>query len=273
LNGDAPRPGEGTPSTDWDLLLDDKAIVITGAGSGLAAATAHLAAREGARLVLADVDRDGLDSVVGELGHAAVAVPCDVTDLAAAARLVDTCVDQYGRVDGLVNAAGIMDTRQVLDIEPHHFDRLFDVNVRALFFLMQQAARRMVEQQSGSVVNFSSTAGRYPRPIASHYAATKAAVLSLTRSAAMALAPDGVRVNCVCPGLIETPMIDGIRRARSAMLNTTSDAIDDHWKGLIPMGRLGTAAEVAEAVAFLLSDRASYITGEALGVTGGTDAS
>ena len=145
--------------------------------------------------------------------------------------------------------------------------------MRALFFLMQAAARRMITQTGGSIVNFSSTAGRAPRPIASHYAATKAAVLSFTRSAAVALASQNVRVNCVCPGLVETPMVDGIRRARSEMLATTPGAIQEQWVQTVPMGQLGTPDEVAEVVAFLISDRASYVTGEAVGITGGTDGS
>lgn len=257
------------------MLLEDKALVITGAASGLAASCATVAAAEGARLVLADRDGEGLAHTAAGIAPSAhcATTACDVTDLDAARGLVDECVRRYGRIDGLVNAAGVMDTRAILEIGTDNYDRIFDVNVRALFFLMQAAAHEMVAQRSGSVVNFSSTAGRYPRPIAAHYAASKAAVLSFTRSAAVALAPDNVRVNCVCPGLIETPMIQGIRHARATMLGTTPEAITERWTSLIPMGRLGTAEEVAQVVCFLLSDHASYVTGEAVGITGGTDTS
>lgn len=254
-------------------LLEGKSVLITGAASGLGAACAAVASAEGAQIVLSDLDEEGIERVAKDLPGEASCVVCDVTDVEAARALVDRCVSQFGRIDGLANAAGIFDTRPLLEIEPEHFDRIFNVHVRGAFFLTQAAARHMVRQQNGSIVNFSSSAGRYPRPMAAHYAAAKAAVLLLTRSAAVALAPSNVRVNAVCPGLIETPMIDRIRHERSGLLGVSTDAIQERWKELVPMHRLGEASEVADVVAFLLSDRATYITGEGIGITGGTDAS
>jgi NAD(P)-dependent dehydrogenase (short-subunit alcohol dehydrogenase family) len=254
-------------------LLKGKTVLITGAASGLGAACAEAASREGARVLLSDLNEEGLERVAKELPGEASCAACDVTDVEAARALVDRCVSQFGRIDGLANAAGIFDTRPFLEIEPEHFDRIFGVHVRAAFFLTQAAARQMVRQESGSIVNFSSTAGRYPRPMAAHYAAAKAAVLLLTRSAAVALAPSNVRVNAVCPGLIETPMINRIRHERSGLLGVSADAIQERWEELVPMHRLGEASEVADVVTFLLSDHASYVTGEGIGITGGTDAS
>jgi NAD(P)-dependent dehydrogenase (short-subunit alcohol dehydrogenase family) len=132
----------------------------------------------------------------------------------------------------------------------------------------------MVEAGAGgSIVNFSSTAGRVGRPMASVYALTKAALLNLTRSSALALAPYGVRVNAVTPGIVETPMVQAIRATRAELLGTTAAAIREGWEESIPLGRLGDPSEVAEVAAFLLSDASSYVTGEQIGATGGTDGS
>jgi NAD(P)-dependent dehydrogenase (short-subunit alcohol dehydrogenase family) len=251
--------------------LGGKAILVTGAASGMGKACARLAAERGARLLLVDRDADALARVAGELGAPAEA--CDLTDVARAPRLVARCVAEHGAIDGLVNAAGIFQTRQLLEITPEDFDRVLGVNLRALFFLQQAAGAAMSERGSGSVVNFSSTAGRVGRPHAAHYAASKAAVIALTRSAAVALAPAGVRVNAICPGLIETPMVESIRHERTRVFDTTPGDVQRHWTAIIPMRRLGTAAEVAETAVFLLSDASAYVTGESIGVSGGTDGS
>ncbi len=250
---------------------EGRAILVTGAASGMGRACAELFAQRGAKLLLVDRDAQALAQVADALGAPAEA--CDLTDVAQAPRLVARCLELHGALDGLVNAAGVFQTRPLLEIAPEDFDRVFAVNVRALFFLQQAAAAAMAERARGSIVNFSSTAGRVGRPHAAHYAASKAAVIALTRSAAVALAPSGVRVNAVCPGLIETPMVEAIRHERTQMFDTTPDAVQEHWRAIIPLGRLGTAAEVAELTAFLLSDAAAYVTGESVGATGGTDGS
>jgi D-sorbitol dehydrogenase (acceptor) len=256
--------------------LRGKAVLVTGAASGLGQASAKAAVAAGARVYLSDIDELRLREAWDAESRAGLVYlhPADVSEPAAGGELVAGIVNRFARLDGLVNAAGIFDTRRFLDIEPEHFDRIFDVHVRGAFFIAQAAARVMSTQDSGgSIVNFSSSAGRHPRPLAPHYAAAKAAVISFTRSAAVALAPDGVRVNCVCPGLIETPMIDAIRRQRAELLGRAEEEIDADWKQLVPMGRLGTPEEVAAVVMFLLSEASSYVTGEAIGITGGTDGS
>jgi NAD(P)-dependent dehydrogenase (short-subunit alcohol dehydrogenase family) len=202
-----------------------------------------------------------------------LAEPCDVTDVTNAQRVVSRCVDELGALDGLVNAAGIFQTQPLLEITLDDFDRMMAVNLRGLFFQLQAAAAAMSAAGGGSIVNMSSTAGRVGRPFAAHYAASKAGVIALSQSAAVALAPARVRVNAVCPGVIETPMIEAIRHQRSEIFATTPQAVDEHWRERIPFGRLGTADEVAGVVGFLLSDAAGYVTGESVGVTGGTDGS
>lgn len=251
--------------------LSGKVILVTGAASGLGLATSELAIERGATVVMADLNEETVTSVAAGLG--ARPDTCNVADPDQSRRLIESIVEGHGRLDGLVNAAGVMHTAPFLDITPADFDRVVNVNLRGAYFLTQAAAKHMVEQSSGSIVLFSSTAGRAGRPLASHYAAAKAGILNLTKSASVALAPMGVRVNAVCPGLIETPMIAKIREERSAVQDVSVSEVQRRWQSAVPMGRLGLPNEVAGAVVFLLSDSSAYITGEQLGITGGTDGS
>jgi D-sorbitol dehydrogenase (acceptor) len=251
--------------------LESKSVLVTGAASGMGEACARLAAERGAKLLLVDRDEGSLERVANDLGAAYEVT--DLADVSQAPRIVERCVEAHGGIDGLVSAAGVMKTQPVLEITPEDFDHIFSVNARAAFFVMQAAAREMSARGGGSIVNFSSTAGRALRPMASHYAATKAAVISFTRSTAVALAPQGVRVNAVVPGLIETPMVARIREERSELLDTTPEEVQERWRATVPMARLGRPDEVAELVVYLLSDAAGYVTGESIGITGGTDGS
>jgi D-sorbitol dehydrogenase (acceptor) len=248
--------------------LAGKTVLVTGAASGMGSACAELAAARGARVFAVDRDSTGLDQLVERTGvHGQV---CDLVDFDAPA-LVHRCCEVMGGLDGLVNAAGVFQTRELLEITPDDFERMFAVNVRALFFLQQAAGREMADRGGGSIVNFASTAARVPRPLSSHYAASKAAVVSFSRSAGAALAKHGVRVNAVCPGVIETPMIEAVRQDRAQLFETAAAEIDASWRAAHPMGRLGRPQEVAEVVVFLLTDAAAYVNAESIGVNGGTD--
>lgn len=256
--------------------LRGKTVIVSGAASGLGLASARAALAAGAEVCASDLDEARLRAVwAGASARSEVFVePADLVKDEAGEQLVAATRHRFGKVDGLVSCAGVFDTRPLLDIGPGDFDRIFAIHARGAFFLMQAMARAIVDQGTpGSIVNFASTAGRQGRPLAAHYAAAKAAVISFSRSAAVALAPAAIRVNCLCPGLIETPMIAEIRQQRSVLLGISSEEVTDGWRRLVPLGRLGTADEVSAVAVFLLSDAASYVTGEAIGITGGTDAS
>ena len=242
--------------------MDGKVVAVTGAASGLGAACAELLAQRGATVI--GIDRS-----------AAIAPPggdwltLDLRDVETIAPAMTELVARHGQLDGVVNAAGVMDTSPFDRISPAAFDRIMAVNLRGAFFLLQAAAAEMSRSGGGSAVLFSSTAGRVGRPLSAHYAASKAAVLSLVASASAALAPAGIRVNAVSPGLVETPMLQGIRAARAEQGAASPEAVRAEWENRIPLGRIGSPSEVAEVVAFLLSDAASYVTGEDFGIHGG----
>jgi NAD(P)-dependent dehydrogenase (short-subunit alcohol dehydrogenase family) len=252
-----------------DLDLTGKAVVVSGGASGIGAACAEHAHSLGARVLALDRDEAGLARMQERLGI--TFGMCDVTDPVEIDASIRRCVDELGSLDGLVNAAGIFQTREMLDITVEEFDRMFSVNVRGVFFMQQAVARYMSTHGGGSIVNFASTAARIPRPVSSHYAASKAAVVSLSKSAAFAWGRYGIRVNAICPGTIETPMIERVRQERARLWGTTPEEIDASWREAHPMGRLGAPAEVAAVVGFLLADASSFVSGESIGVTGGSD--
>ena len=255
--------------------LDGRVVLITGAARGIGAATARRLAEEGGRLVLADVDGGGAEKLAAELGQ--VAVQADVTRAGDVARMVDEPYRRFGRLDVLFNNAGVIRIEPFLDVTEAEWDRVVAVNLKAVFFVMQAAARRMAAQDlipgselRGKLVQTASIAAyRGGSPLTAPYAATKAGVVSLTRTAAQALAPRRIASNCVCPGAVDTPMWEQIDREWSALQGW---AVGEAWKRRtagIPLGRPEKPEDVAGVVAFLAGPDSDYMTGQAIKVDGG----
>ncbi len=254
------------------MSIEDRVALVTGAGQGIGRAVALQLARNGANLVIADLNQDTAQAVAEEvkgLGRDALAVQVNVAEVSQLRTMVDRAVERFGGVDILVASAGVAQNKGFLDVTEQEWDRIFAINCRGLFFTNQLVARQMVERGRGSIVNIASISGRGPRPLQPHYAATKAAVISITRSAAAALAPHGITVNAICPGIVDTPMFRQLDRQATEEFGLAAGEYTRMRQQQIPLGRLETPEDVANAVAFLVSPEANYITGQALNVDGG----
>lgn len=247
--------------------FEDTTAVVTGAGSGIGRTTAVEFADRGADVVVADVDVEGGEGTVSRIedaGGDAVFVETDVTDPDEAEAMVDTAVEEYGRLDYAFNNAGIGgEQAEVAEYPPEQWRAVIDVNLVGVFNCMRAEIRRMTRQDAGgAVVNNASVLGKVGFETSSGYVAAKHGVLGLTKTAALENAEAGVRVNAVCPGFIETPLLEagGI---------TTDPEIRADIEGRHAMNRLGTPEEVAGAVLWLCSDEASFVTGESLDIEGG----
>ena len=245
-----------------DLGLSGKNVVITGGGGGIGRECALLFAAEGAHLALSDLNLDNARAVAAELerhGARAVALRTDVTDEADVARLFEQTAEALGGVDVLVNGAGIFQSKPVLDLTVAEWNRVMNINLTGVLLCSQGALRHMEPRRSGSIVSIASLAGQVGGIYAgAHYATSKAGVAALTKSLAKYAGPLGIRVNCVNPGPIDTPM--------------TADWPGEVKGGLersIPLGRLGRPEEVARVIVFLASDAASYIHGAHVDINGG----
>ncbi len=248
---------------------DDRVALITGGAKGIGLATAHAMRAQGWRIALADRDGDALLRAAEEVGGDTLPVTLDVSDVAAVrATIPDVAALVGGRLDCLVNNAGVFKNERFFDVDEAGYDRLMDVNLKGAFFTMQACAKAMKSAGNGGViVNVASAAGRSGRPTQTIYGLTKAGLIHLTKSAALALAPD-VRVVCVCPAAIETDMWNETLVQRRAVGG------EEDVKALfarIPLARSGTPEELAQIIAFLASDKAAFVTGCSLDVSGGME--
>ncbi len=240
--------------------LEGKAIIITGAARGIGRAIATLFGAEGAKLLLVTRSTP-LDSLINELADQGVEVEGmagDVADIDFAKAVFDRCVEKFGGADGLVNNAGITRDGLLARMKEEDFDDVVRTNLKGAFTMMQAAAKVMMKQRRGSVVNVSSVVGLTGNAGQVNYAATKAGVIGMTKSAAKELGGRSIRVNAIAPGFIVTDMTD-----------TLPEKVKDGVIGATPLARFGEAAEVAKAALFLASDDSSYITGHTLTVDGG----
>ena len=257
------------------MRLANKVALITGAGAGIGRVTALLFAQEGAKVVAQDLYQEAAEESVQLLkkaGGEAVSIGGDVTSRPDAEAMVKMAIHTYGRLDVLFNNAGIWRGGTILDISEEDWDRTIDVNVKGIYLVSRYAVQHMMQQESGSIINAASVAALRGSPMSAAYNASKGAVLLLTKCMALDFGRYGIRVNCTCPGVIETQMVDDLLTYRSLGDDDRKQALLETYEERHAVGRLGKPEEVAKVVLFLASDDSSFVTGAAWPVDGGLTA-
>ncbi|RFB80746.1 SDR family NAD(P)-dependent oxidoreductase [Methylovirgula sp. 4M-Z18] len=248
------------------ISFESKVALVTGAASGLGLATARAFAESGASVALADWNEDAVNAVAEKLaakGHKAIAIRCDVADDAQVDAMVARTVEAFGRLDAAYNNAGVQNVlAETADTTREDYDRVMGINLRGEWSCMKFELRQMRKQGSGAIVNCSSLGGLVGGAERGIYHAAKHGVLGFTKSAALEYGARGIRINAICPGLIWTPLADEM------VAGGQGDALEAMEKS-IPMGRVGRPEEIANAVLWLCSDAASYVTGQSISVDGG----
>ena len=243
------------------MRLQGKISIITGSGRGIGQATAIKFAKEGAKVIVCDVTPEWIDETVAQIkasGGEAIGFYVDVRDMKSISKMVSAVMTQYGRIDTLVNNAGIVMDSQLKNMTNDQFDTVIDINLKGTYNCTRAVVDVMLAQNSGVILNASSVVGLYGNFGQTNYAASKFAVIGMVKTWAKELGKKGIRANAVCPGFIKTPILNSIpERVLRAM------------EEKVPMGRLGTAEEVANVYAFLASDEASYVNGAVIEVGGG----
>ncbi len=248
-----------------DKQLKGKVVLVTGASSGIGRATALAFAREGAKVVVADVQVEGGEEtvrIIKEAGVEAIFVKTDVSDAAEVERLINRAKETFGRLDCAHNNAGIEGiTAPTADCTEENWDRIIKINLKGVWLCMKYEIPQMLKQGSGAIVNTASVAGLVGFQGLPAYCASKGGIIQLTRTAALEYATKGIRINAVCPGVIRTPMVERVTGGKPE--------VEAQFTALEPVGRMGTPEEIAEAVVWLCSDAASFVTGHPLVVDGG----
>ncbi|RMF84779.1 MAG: glucose 1-dehydrogenase [Nitrospinota bacterium] len=255
------------------MRLENRVVFITGGGRGIGREIALSVAREGADVAVNDIEAAWAAAVAKEIeamGRRSLAVPGDVTNKAEVERMVQQVVEHFGRIDIFFNNAGIIQATPFLDLSEEEWDRTMAVNAKGVFLCGQAVARQMIKQGKGKIINTSSIASRIGNAYMSAYNASKAAVSSLTKSMALALAPHGITVNALAPGIISTTMWDFLDSRLAQFQNLPPGEPRKRRVQQVPLGREGTPADVARVAVFLASDDADYINGQTINICGGT---
>jgi NAD(P)-dependent dehydrogenase (short-subunit alcohol dehydrogenase family) len=269
------------------MRLQGKIAIITGAGQGIGLAMGERFSAEGAHVVVAEINPSTVHAAaerISAAGTPALAYPIDITDTAAVTHMIAEVAVRYGKLDILVNNAGHSERVAFLDLTPEQWDYLQNVNQRAVFFATQAAARQMIaqmpaevrragraEKSYGKIINLSSIAGRRGRADALHYSVSKAAVITMTQGAAMALAPYNINVNAICPSVLPTTMWDKLDQEWGAQLGFEPGGFYKARVEKVPLKRAGTVHEIAAMATFLCSEDGDYITGQTYNVDGGSE--
>lgn len=246
------------------MRLEGKTAIITGAASGFGRGMARRFTEEGARVAILDINGDGATTVAGEVGNGAIALACDVTSAESVGASVARVIEQFGHVDVMVNNAGWSHRNQpLLEIDEASFDRVYATNVKSIYLTTRAVLPHMRSRGKGAILNISSTAGARPRPGLTWYNSTKGAVNTMTKSMAVELAPDRIRVNAIAPVIGATGLLETFMGAPDTPENRA------RFLASIPLGRFSDPSDIAAAAVFLVSDEAEFVTGVIMEVDGG----
>jgi len=255
------------------VKLQGKVAIVTGGAQGMGRAISQRYAQEGASVVVADLNGEGAEKVAQEIGSgdgAAVGVTVDVRNQEQVQRMVDTAVERFGGVDILVNNAGVGKIIPFLETTEQDWNFIFDINCKGLLWCSQAAARQMIDQgRGGKIINLASQAGRRGEALVLAYCASKACVISMTQSMALALAPHKINVNAIAPGIVDTPFWDEVDKQFAKLLNMEVGEPKRTFVKNIPLGRIEQPEDVTGAAVFLASSDADYVTQQTLNVDGG----
>ncbi|MFN8525300.1 MAG: glucose 1-dehydrogenase [Chloroflexota bacterium] len=252
--------------------LDGHVAIVTGGGRGIGRAIVLELVSMGADVAIPEIDPQTAERTANEvwgLGRRAIAIPTNVNVRADLDNMVKRTMDEYGRIDILVNNAGIYRAQPAIEITEEHWDAVMTTNVKALFFAAQAVLPHMVAAKHGKIINLASMASKLGSTTSLVYAASKAAVQSITRSLALTFAKDGIHVNAVCPGFVQTDMWSEVEKGVSGVLGMTIDDLNRQRLAQIPVGRWEQPEDVAKVVGFLASSKSNYVIGEAINVSGG----
>jgi len=255
------------------MLLENQVVVITGAGNGIGAGVARAMAPPGAKVVCADINSEAARKIAEDVANAGVeslALTADVGDVDGIEAMLDATMDRFGRLDVIVNNAGVTRKAYIMDLTEADWDRIHRVNAKGVFFCLQGAARRMIEQGGGRIINMASIAGRgYSGTSNAAYAASKGAVIALTRTAAQQLGRHNITVNAICPGVTRTELLEQIFATQQETDGISRDDAEARAARPIPLRRINEPEDIAAMAVFLASPGARNITGQAYNVDGG----
>ena len=251
------------------MILENKIALVTGAGSGLGQAIAQQFAAEGAQVAVADLNLEAAQNTAETIAPIACAIEVDVTRRSSVQAMTDSAELQLGPIDILVNCAGVSYVTPSLECSEELWDKTIDINLKGTFNCCQSLLRRMAPRNQGCIINMSSQSGKAGNSQYAAYCASKFGVIGLTQSLALEFAPQNIRINALCPGVVFTPLWDNMLADYARKRNMKPEEVEPYFKSKIPLGRLCQTQDVAHTAVFLASDQAAYLTGQSLNITGG----